>query len=166
MDYSSFPYEFKKGCKAFLDKYNDNSIVESRMVEPGGVDHHCGTVCAEVCDGIDGVDRHAVYTLDTPPPPINSAEDRKGGPAVAPASAKLITYHDPVFEGDEEVLQVGCMGVGARKGKGKTNPSSTAKAGRGGKGGRGGGGSDRRAGSVFEEIADEFEPILEGDEWM
>jgi hypothetical protein len=40
-DYTGFPPAFRKGCAAFLDAYNEDSVVEDRLVLGGSVEAQC-----------------------------------------------------------------------------------------------------------------------------
>ena len=131
MDYTGFPYEFVKGCRAFLDRYNDDSEVERRLVAPGTTDTHCRAVCAEVCAGMEEDDRHALYAASNPGqlPEARHAAAAAAAPADAPPPVDpLLAVMDPVVDGHEVVFR------------------TTSEEGGDGEGGEGGGGGGEAAG--------------------
>lgn len=65
-DYTGFPPEMVKGCKAFMDEYNDDSIVEQRMMAGGAPDEVAERVCKEVCAGFTQEQRMPRYAPPMP----------------------------------------------------------------------------------------------------
>jgi hypothetical protein len=73
-DYTGYPPELAKSCVAFLDEYNDDSVVEQRLSRGGEEPRvQADAICAEVCEDIPESDRVTRYAPQAPegmaPPP-------------------------------------------------------------------------------------------------
>jgi hypothetical protein len=58
--YALDPYTYGRGCKLFLERYNEDFDVEKRLIAgvPGSHFHDlASSVCRDVCEGVPGVDR-------------------------------------------------------------------------------------------------------------
>lgn len=58
--YTLDPYTYGRGCKLFLERYNEDFDVEKRLIAgvPGSHFHDlASSVCRDVCEGVPGVDR-------------------------------------------------------------------------------------------------------------
>jgi hypothetical protein len=75
-EYTGYPLSFVKGCKAFMDRYNDDSMVERRMLQAKDVSGMVSSVCKEVCAAFPEADRHTTYAQGGEDPTVGF--DRRG----------------------------------------------------------------------------------------
>ncbi len=110
-DYTGFPPSYVKACKAFLDEYNDDSVVEERLFEGGEPEAAAERVCKEVCEGFSYAQKKTSYA-----PPSEIPKD---------ANIKTARFGGP----DEDSSSGGSSsGSGKKKGKGKGKGKANVKA--------------------------------------
>jgi len=63
-DFTGFPPAFRKGCSAFVDRYNDDSSVEDGLVAGGSTEVQCKRICRAVCAGMSEAERFSEYTVE------------------------------------------------------------------------------------------------------
>lgn len=131
--YTGFPYEFVKNCEKFLDEYNDDSIVERRMLTGGTVEEQRARVCAEVCEDIPEEKRLTSYSPpDMDPSMVQAAgfEEDPDDDDEYEASVGLKPGSRHSSSNNNNVNNMGMPGGGPRvmvTGGGKAKPKQPAR---------------------------------------
>lgn len=86
-DYTGFPPAFRKGCNAFLDAYNADSVVEDRLVRGGSVEAQCKRCVRARGVAAAAVASWCVWTIVT--------RSDAAVPAAVPAASRRLLLQPP-----------------------------------------------------------------------